>query len=97
MGFLVLKEPPIPADLPFQEGGLVRWRIGSDIRTVHSLVRMPLTSFFAYPSTRLLPHPFPKILGRNCLDFSIWVSVRKRLGDAAFLFRIPLEFESIDL
>ena len=42
------------------------------------------------------PHPFPKILRRNGLDFGIWVSVRKRLGDAAFLFGVPLEFERLD-
>lgn len=42
------------------------------------------------------PHPFPKILRRNGLDFRIWVSVRKRLGDATFLFRIPLKFERLD-
>ena len=49
-----------------------------------------------HPASFFSPHPFPKILRRNGLDFGIWVSVRKRLGDAAFLFGVPLEFERLD-
>ena len=41
-------------------------------------------------------HPFPKILRRNSFHLCIWISVGKRFGDAAFLFRIPLEFERLD-
>ena len=43
-----------------------------------------------------LPHPFPEILRRNSFHLGFRVSIGKRLGDAAFLFRIPLEFERLN-
>lgn len=45
---------------------------------------------------QFLPHPFPKILRCNSLDFGIRVAIGKRFGDAAFLFGVPLEFECLD-
>ena len=42
------------------------------------------------------PRPFPKILRRNGFHLCIRGSVRKGLGDAAFLFRVSLELERLD-
>ncbi len=46
---------------------------------------------------QFLPHSFPEVFGRNGLYFGIRVSVHKGLGNAAFLFRVPFEFDDIDI